>query len=113
MATKSRSKHQEGLYKSYQASKRQETNRKRKLTKLAKEQPNNEQIAAALKNIKYRRGTPKARHWSKTSKHFAQLLKSFAKRQSGFSVPSVSSKDMGKLSARAHDEHGALVWNQS
>lgn len=112
MATKSRSKHQEGLYKSYQASNRQATNRKRKLNKLAKEQPNNEQITAALKNIKYRRGTPKARHWSKQAIHAAMLAKSFSRR-SNASVQAVPGHEMSKLYMRAHDEHGALVWTQS
>ena len=35
-----------------------ETNRRKRLEKLAKEQPNNEQIQSALKNIHYRRKTP-------------------------------------------------------
>jgi hypothetical protein len=110
MATKSRSKHQEGLYKAYQAQNRQAANRKRKLTKLAKQFPNNEQITLALKNISYRRGTPKTSMWSHTSKAWAQMKKEFSKPGHG-SQRKVSEKEMFKLRARAHDAEGNLIWN--
>lgn len=110
MATKSRSKHQEGLYKSYQAQNRQAANRKKKLERTLKAQPNNEQVVAALKNIKYRRGTPKTSVWSHSSKAFAQMKAAFAKPNHG-NQPKISEKEMFKLRARAHDAEGNLIWN--
>ena len=113
MANKSTTGGKKAQYASYKASNKQESNRKRKLERALKLHPNNTQIEVALKNIGYRRGTPKAAHWSHTSKHLAQLSKSFAKRISGQVIPDVSSKDMDKLFMRAHDGNGALVWNQA
>ena len=111
MATgKSRSAHAGAAYKAYQASKRQEVNRKRKLTKLLKMFPANEQIEMALKNIKYRRKTPKTQHWSHTSKAWAQTQKEFKKPGYGLQRK-VAEKDMFKLRARAHDAEGNLIWN--
>lgn len=72
------SKHQQDLYKAYQANKRCETNRKRKLEKRLKDNPNDTCVINALKNIKYRRRTPKAPHWSHTSKAWAGTKKAFA-----------------------------------
>jgi hypothetical protein len=110
MASKSRSAHQGNLYKSYKAANRYETNRKRKLTRLAKEQPNNEQIAQAMKNIHYRRKTPKAAQWSKQEKAWAQMKKDFSKPNFG-SQRKMTEKEMFKLRARAHDGEGNSVWN--
>lgn len=107
-----------------------EANRKRKLLKLLKEQPNNEQIKDALTNIKYRRKTPKTQEWSKTDIQTAKLFKMFTGRADWdlfSSNPKVqaaaiarhSTKDFrnlpeGKVSfslgARAHDKYGNLVW---
>ena len=107
-----------------------EANRKRKLLKLLKQQPNNEQIKDALTNIKYRRKTPKGQEWSKTQIHIAKLFKQFTGRADWdlfSSNPKVqasaiamhSKKDFrnlpqGKVSfllgARAHDKYGNLVW---
>lgn len=110
MATKSRSKHQEGLYKAYQAQNRQAANRKRKLTRLAKEFPANEQIVVALKNIKYRRKTPNSPQWSHTAKAWAQMKADFAKPNHG-TQRKVNEKDMFKLRARAHDKEGNMIWS--
>lgn len=110
MATKSRSQHQGNLYKSYQAQNRQAANRKRKLTKLAKEQPNNEQITKALANIKYRRHTPNEPKWSHTEKDWAQTKKAFSKLNHGMQR-NIPEKDMFKLRMRAHDGRGNLLWN--
>lgn len=107
-----------------------ETNRKRKLLKLLKLQPNNEQIKDALTNIKYRRKTPKGQEWSKTDITIAKLFKEFNGRADWdlfSSNPKVQaaaiSKHSGKdfhnlpqgkvsftLGARAHDGAGNLVW---
>ena len=107
-----------------------EANRKRKLLKLLKQQPNNEQIKDALTNIKYRRKTPKTQEWSKTDIQTAKLFKAFTGRADWdlfSSNPKVqaaaiarhSTKDFrnlpeGKVSfllgARAHDKYGNLVW---
>jgi len=107
-----------------------EANRKRKLLKLLKQQPNNEQIKDALVNIKYRRKTPKNKEWSKTDIQTAKLFKMFTGRADWdlfSSNPKVqaaaiamhSKKDFrnlpeGKVSfslgARAHDKYGNLVW---
>ena len=110
MATKSRSKHQKDLYASYKMGKRMEVNRKRKLTKLLKESPNNKQIADALLTIGYRRKTPKTSQWSHTSKAFAHAKKQFAKHNQVV-IAKVPEKAMFKLRARAHDGNGNLVWN--
>lgn len=107
-----------------------EANRKRKLLKLLKQQPNNEQIKDALVNIKYRRKTPKNKEWSKTDIQTAKLFKLFTGRADWdlfSSNPKVqaaaiamhSKKDFsnlpeGKVSfllgARAHNGQGNLVW---
>ena len=107
-----------------------EANRKRKLLKLLKQQPNNEQIKDALTNIKYRRKTPKTQEWSKSAIQMAKLFKLFTGRADWdlfSSNPKVqaaalavhSKKDFSKLpegkvsfslGARAHDKYGNLVW---
>ena len=74
MAEKKTSKADGSLYKT---SRRWETNRKRKLEKTLKAQPNNEQVKNALQSIVYRRKTPNTRQWSSSWKHLAQLIKSF------------------------------------
>lgn len=87
-----------------------EVNRKRKLTKLLKEFPNNKQIADALLTIGYRRKTPKTSHWSHTSKNFVKLAKTF-KPAIGVALMKISEKKMFSLAARATDGNGALVWS--
>ena len=66
---KKSSKSNQEHYKNY----RYEENRVKRLEKLAKEQPNNEQIKSALKNIHYRRKKPVARKWSPKSKELAEM----------------------------------------
>jgi len=107
-----------------------EANRKRKLLKLLKQQPNNEQIKDALVNIKYRRKTPKNKEWSKTNIRIAKLFKQFTGRAdwdlfssnpkvqataiSMHSKKSFVKLPEGKVSfllgARAHDKYGNLIW---
>lgn len=57
-----------------------EVNRKRKLEKQLKLQPNNEQVKLALQNIHRRRKTPTNREWSKSWIRVAKLFKLFAGR---------------------------------
>jgi len=115
----------------YKSSTRWATNRKIKLTRLLKQQPNNEQIKDALGNIKYRRHTPNSKTvWSHSNIRLAKLFKEFTGRASAdlfSSNPKVQSAALayrpdadklkvieGKVSfslgARAHDSKGNLVW---
>ena len=59
---------------------RWEVNRKRKLEKQLKLQPNNEQVKLALQNIHRRRKTPTNREWSKSWIRVAKLFKLFTGR---------------------------------
>ena len=115
----------------YKSSTRWATNRKIKLTRLLKQQPNNEQIKDALANIKYRRQTPSTKTvWSHGNIRLAKLFKEFTGRASAdlfSSNPKVQAAALahrpdesklkvieGKVSfslgARAHDSKGNLVW---
>lgn len=107
---KQRSKHQQALYQAYKTQNKHETNRKRKLTKLAKEFPNNEQITLALKTIKYRRHTPNTPHWSHMAKHYAKVFKEF-KKQINTNIEKVSEKLMFSIKARAHYQGEPISWN--
>lgn len=69
------SKSQEGYYSRYKANKIWEVNRKRRLERALKDQPNNEQIKQALKGMVYRRKTPKTRVWSASWIKLARLIK--------------------------------------
>jgi len=73
---KTSSKSNQEHYKNY----RYESNRQKRLEKLAKEQPNNEQIQAALKNIHYRRKKPKMKQWSPEKRELAHMNR-ICKRQ--------------------------------
>ena len=115
----------------YKSSTRWATNRKIKLTRALKQQPNNEQIKDALANIKYRRHTPNGKTvWSHGNIRLAKLFKEFTGRASVdlfSSNPKVQAAALayrpdesklkvieGKVSfslgARAHDSKGNLVW---
>lgn len=77
MANKSRSKTAENYSAQYKASKKWESNRKRKLERTLKEQPNNQQVKDALKSMVYRRKTPNIREWSASWIRTAKLFKLF------------------------------------
>lgn len=111
MATKSRSKTQGLHYVAYKAQGKQAANRKRKLLKLQKEQPNNEQVTKALANIKYRRYTPKVQHWSHSAIEKVMLFKTFEK---GINQEFDSSayKHMDAIKKRAHYK-GVPIWPNS
>lgn len=128
---KSGSKSQDGYYSSYKASSKWLSNRKRRLEKLLKTQPNNEQIKDALKNLKYRRKVPVGKSiWSHSNIRLARLFKlftGFASHDLFSSNPQVQASALiarrdstkykvpeGKvnfsLGARAHDSKGNLIW---
>jgi hypothetical protein len=115
----------------YKSSTRWATNRKIKLTRVLKQQPNNEQIKDALANIKYRRHTPNTKTvWSHGNIRFAKLFKEFTGRASadlfssnpkvqaaalayrpdGYKLKVIEGKVSFSLGARAHDSKGNLVW---
>jgi hypothetical protein len=115
----------------YKSSTRWATNRKIKLTRLLKQQPNNEQIKDALANIKYRRHTPTTKTvWSHSNIRIAKLFKEFTGRASAdlFSsnpkvqaaalasrldenkVKVIEGKVSFSLGARAHDSKGNFIW---
>lgn len=77
---KARSKTAEAYFSNYKSSKTWEKNRKRRLEKLLKEQPNNEQIKNALSGMVYRRKTPSVREWSSSWIRTAKLFKLFEGR---------------------------------
>lgn len=127
---KSASKSRQNYAALYKSSNRCQSNRKRKLLKQLKLQPNNEQVKLALENIKYRRKTPKTQEWTKTEIHLAKLFKQFCgyvdnnifssnpKIQASAILAHKSKKQLplptGKVSfslgARAHDGRGHNVW---
>lgn len=74
MANKT-SKSQEGYYARYKANKVWETNRKKRLARALKQQPNNLQIKAAMGGMVYRRKTPTTRVWSASWVRIAKLFK--------------------------------------
>lgn len=105
-------------------------NRERKLQRALKRNPENQQIATALKNIHYRRGTPKSKQWSKGRIQVAKLFKQFCGKMNyevfnanpqvaaiargKLGQNSVKVTSLGKVSftlgARAHNSDGTLVW---
>lgn len=76
MASKT-SKGQEGYYASYKAGNKHAKNRKTKLERQLKLQPNNEQVKNALNDIHYRRKTPTTSMWSHKQISTAKLFKEF------------------------------------
>ncbi len=80
MANKSGGKSKVAQAASYKLNKRWESNRLRRLTRTLKEQPNNEQIKAAMKGMVYRRKKPLKREWSASWVRIAKLFKLFCGR---------------------------------
>lgn len=64
----------------YKSTKRMETNRKIKLQRQMKLQPNNKNLEPALAAVMYRRKTPKVSVWSHTAIKTAKLFKLFGGR---------------------------------
>jgi len=79
VATK-RSKSAENQAALYKSSKRWESNRRKKLERQLKLQPNNEQVKKALSNIYYRRKTPTVREWNSSTRQLAKIIKLFTGR---------------------------------
>lgn len=114
---KTRSRHQKDLYASYKSQNRFATNRKRKLLKLQKQQPNNEQITEALKNIKYRRKTPGVSILSTEEKRIRGVLqglknKRVGAQKAGVVQEKINFKHMFTLGTRAHTQ-GVPFWKAS
>lgn len=130
---KTTSKSKTAYYSQYKSSSRWAANRKRKLEKQLKLQPNNEQqIKTAIGNISYRRSIPKARVWSHSARRTAQVFKYFSGRASPDLFSSnaktqayalqhfdadrkfaytTNEKVSFSLAARAHDTWGKPVWS--
>lgn len=77
MANKKTSKGQEGYYARYKTGSVHAKNRRVKLARLLKLQPNNEQLKLAIKDINYRRKTPGADGWSHSGIRMAKVFKDF------------------------------------
>lgn len=74
------SKSQTNYYALYKTTRKWEANRKRRLEKTLRAQPNNKQVQAALKSIVYRRRTPTNRVWSASWVRAAKIIKLFEGR---------------------------------
>jgi hypothetical protein len=74
------SKSQTNYYALYKTTRKWEANRKRKLERTLKAQPNNKQVQAALKSIVYRRRIPTNRVWSASWIRAAKIIKLFEGR---------------------------------
>lgn len=129
---KTTSKSKQAYYAQYKSSSKWASNRKRKLQKQLKLQPNNaKQIETAIGNISYRRSTPKTKQWSHNSIALAKLFKQFCGRapielfssNPKIQAPALQAIDPNRqyhnlptekvsfsLAARAHDKLGKLVW---
>lgn len=70
----------ETRYARYKSSNQYAANRKKRLERALKKNPENKQIEVALKDIVYRRSTPNDKHWPATKKKVAQLFKLFTGR---------------------------------
>ena len=133
------SKSNEAYFARYKQGNKYAVNRKMKLERVLKEQPNNKQIELALKAISNtpRRGTPKNPYWSHTMISIAKMFKRYsgkfdkhffsakledveagrrARNDNLYTAP-VKTKQNKRISefslgARAHDGMGNLVWAQ-
>jgi hypothetical protein len=73
---KTSSKSKQAQYDLYKSKQTWKANRERKLLRALQKNPGNaKQIEAAIKNITYRRKTPKNKIWSKTKIKTAQLMR--------------------------------------
>lgn len=112
---KTRSKTQEGHYAKYKTSNRFTTNRARKLAKLIKLQPNNEQLPMALKDMRKARSAPLVPKWSHTAISDAKMFADFKKGNDALDAAMKKVKtsvyQMFSLGVRAHDREGNPVWS--
>jgi hypothetical protein len=105
---KGSSKGAQASYSNYKSQNRFATNRKRKLLKLQKEQPNNLQVAEALKNIKYRRKTPNTSVWSHTKIAFTKMKSLYSRKTL---LPKMSPGDVKKMFSLG--VRAGATWKQS
>lgn len=110
---------------------RTQANRKRRLERTLKAQPNNQQVVRALQDVGNTRKAPKAPQWSHSAIRLAKLFKLFTGRASHelfSSNPKVQAQALqyfnpdrewyglpqGKVSfslaARAHNKYGQTIW---
>ena len=75
MGTKKSSASDKNQHLRYKTNQTWAKNRRSKLEKVLKEQPNNLQVQQALKNISYRRRTPQSSHWTSSKIQDVKLLK--------------------------------------
>jgi hypothetical protein len=86
----------------YQSTNKFAENRKRKLLKQKKLQPNNKQLDTALADIHWRRKTPKTKVWSKSAIRLAKLFGEFS---GSFDKDILSSNP--KIAQEAMNRHNA------
>lgn len=99
MANSSRSKTAENYSAQYKANKVWEKNRKRRLARTLKEQPENSQVKAAMDGMVYRRKTPGEHGWTASQIAMAKLMKEFCgifDRQAFHPDPKVSQPALAK-----------------
>lgn len=126
----------EAYFAKYKTSKIYEANKKRKLERVLKSQPNNDQVKMALKDISFRKRKPKTRQWSASQIAIVKLFMLFSGRfdkaffdkdvEKSIAAANVRNTSLVKksnyklanesrmfsLMARAHDGKGNLVWMQ-
>lgn len=85
-------------------------NRRRKLESLLKKNPENAQVAEALKNIKYRRKTPGTSMLSTNEKNIRGLVAAYHKKRQPVKVPEQSLREMYQIGTRANG--GEFTWKQ-
>jgi hypothetical protein len=128
------SKSDTAQYSNYKTGNKEAKNRLTKLTRLAKEQPNNLQVTMAVKDIHHRRHIPKEAYWSHQMIAMAKIMKEFkgkfdknifnadpiihaaaahVRNEKAFEhlkLPTSSPHQMGWLKERAHTKDGILLW---
>lgn len=75
-------------------------NRKKKLERILKDQPENEQVKMALKDIHYRRQTPKTTVWSASAKRAKDLVSNWCNNPKPVPFDTISAKYMFSLKTR-------------
>lgn len=128
---KTRGPSAKAYYAAYKSQNKYAANKRKKLERTLKAQPNNEQVVNALKNIKYKRKTPGTSVWSHTKKSIAAMFKEVVGKvntdvfsnndairnmalvnlKTKFTNKFPNEKVSFKLGARAHNKNGELVWN--
>ena len=109
MANKASGASKTAQAQAYKTLRRWETNRKRKLARALKRNPENaEQINKALAQIVYRRKTPTTPQWSHTDKLTAQMLKRVCGKMT-MKVFSTDAKDAGYALATLHNPNWKKV----